>query len=97
MISPRAQFTIFTPGFILANAAALSISLVSFGTGLWRGGDQAVIDGAVNGSASLVGRISGLVRHWQTGALFQYALVMALGIFGLLTWQLWPYFSGLLR
>jgi len=32
--SPRAQFTIFTPGFILANAAALSISLVSFVTGM---------------------------------------------------------------
>ena len=35
MISPRAQFTIFTPGFILANAAAFSISFVSFVTGMW--------------------------------------------------------------
>ena len=25
------------------------------------------------------------------------ALVMLLGIFGLMTWQLWPYFSGLMR
>jgi NADH-quinone oxidoreductase subunit L len=65
--------------------------------GLWKGGDQAVIDGAVNGSASLVGRMSGVVRGWQSGHLYQYALVMALGIFGLLTWQLWPYFSGLMR
>ena len=68
------------------------------GMTFWKGGDQAIIDGAlVNGSAKLVGRISGIVRTLQTGHLFQYALVMALGIFGLLTWQLWPYFSGLLR
>ena len=68
------------------------------GMGLWKGGDQAVIDGMlVNGSAGLVGRISGVVRQWQTGHLFQYALVMLLGIFGLLTWQLWPYFSSLMR
>ena len=67
------------------------------GTGLWKGGDQAFIDGAVNGSASLVGRLSGVVRGWQSGHLYQYALVMALGIFGLLTWQLWPYFNGLMR
>ncbi len=68
------------------------------GTGLWKGGDQAVIDGwLVNGSAGLVGRIAGVVRQLQTGHLFQYALVMLLGIFGLLTWQLWPYFSSLMR
>ena len=45
----------------------------------------------------LVGRLAGAVRQLQTGHLYQYALVMALGIFGLLTWQLWPYFSGLMR
>jgi NADH-quinone oxidoreductase subunit L len=68
------------------------------GTGLWKGGDQAVIDGTlVNGSASLVGWIAGLVRQLQTGHLYQYALVMLLGIFGLLTWQLWPYFGSLIR
>jgi NADH-quinone oxidoreductase subunit L len=68
------------------------------GTGLWKGGDQAVIDGTlVNGSARLVGRIAGLVRQLQTGHLYQYALVMLLGIFGLLTWQLWPYFGSLIR
>jgi NADH-quinone oxidoreductase subunit L len=31
----------------------------------------------------------------QTGRLYTYALVMLLGVFALLTWQLWPYFSGL--
>jgi NADH-quinone oxidoreductase subunit L len=68
------------------------------GTGLWKGGDQMLIDGAlVNGSAGLVGRIAGAVRQLQSGHLYQYALVMLLGIFGLLTWQLWPYFSSLMR
>jgi NADH-quinone oxidoreductase subunit L len=30
----------------------------------------------------------------QTGHLYWYALVMLLGVFGLLTWQLWPTLSG---
>ena len=67
------------------------------GSGLWKFGDQTVIDGAVNGLGGLVVRISGVVRQLQTGHLYQYALVMLLGIFGLLTWQLWPYFSSLMR
>ncbi len=67
------------------------------GNGLWKGGDQAVIDGAVNGSASVVGAVAGVVRQWQTGRLYQYALVMLLGIFALLTWKLWPLFSSFMR
>ncbi len=56
------------------------------GTGLWRGGDQAVIDGlVVNGSWKLVGWAAGVVRKAQTGFLYHYALVMLLGIFVLLT------------
>ena len=67
------------------------------GTGLWKGGDVAVIDGAlVNGSARAVGAFSGVVRLVQTGHLYFYALVMLLGVIGLMTWQLWPYLSGLL-
>jgi len=69
-----------------------------FGTSLWKGGDQALIDGVlVNGSAKAVGKLALVMRRLQSGHLFQYALVMALGLFGLLTWQLWPFFSGLLR
>ncbi|MBE0546671.1 MAG: NADH-quinone oxidoreductase subunit L [Rubrivivax sp.] len=67
------------------------------GTGLWKGGDVAVIDGAINGSAKAVGGLAGVLRQFQSGRLYQYALVMLLGIFGLLTWRLWPYFSGLMR
>jgi NADH-quinone oxidoreductase subunit L len=51
------------------------------GRGLWKGGDQAVIDGAaVNGSAWLVDRIAGLLRHVQSGYLYHYAFAMILGL-----------------
>jgi NADH-quinone oxidoreductase subunit L len=80
------------------NENVLARGARALGTGLWKGGDMGLIDGAlVNGSASLVGRAAGVVRQWQTGHLYQYALVMVLGIFGLLTWQLWPYLTGLMR
>ena len=60
------------------------------GAGLWKVGDQAIIDGAmVNGSWKLVGWISGSVRKVQTGYLYHYALVMILGIFVLMTYFVW--------
>jgi NADH-quinone oxidoreductase subunit L len=66
------------------------------GRGLWKGGDVAFIDGTlVNGSARAVGGLSALVRTIQTGYLYWYALVMILGLMGLMTWQLWPYLGGL--
>ena len=56
------------------------------GRGLWKGGDQMLIDGvAVNGSARLVGRIAGVVRLFQTGHIYQYAFSMIIGVFVLLT------------
>jgi NADH-quinone oxidoreductase subunit L len=59
----------------------------ALGVGLWKGGDQAVIDGTlVNGSWKLVGWVAGLVRKVQTGYVFHYALVMILGIFVLMTY-----------
>ncbi|MFG6461246.1 NADH-quinone oxidoreductase subunit L [Roseateles sp. DXS20W] len=71
---------------ILARGARL------LGTGLWKGGDGLLIDGLIiNGSAKTVGGIAGLVRRFQTGYLYWYALVMILGVMGLMTWQLWPY------
>ena len=67
------------------------------GVGLWKGGDVGLIDGALDGSADGVGTIAGLLRRVQTGYLYWYALVMILGVVGLMTWQLWPFLSGLLR
>ena len=49
---------------------------------------MAVIDGLINGSARLVGGLAALTRLAQTGHVYWYALVMLLGLFGLLTWQL---------
>jgi NADH-quinone oxidoreductase subunit L len=61
------------------------------GRGLWKGGDMGLIDSfAVNGTAAAVGRFARLVRLVQTGHLYWYALVMLLGVFGLLTWRIWP-------
>jgi len=66
------------------------------GRGLWKGGDVGLIDGVIiNGSASAVGGIASAVRLIQTGYLYWYALVMILGVIGLMTWQLWPYLRAL--
>jgi NADH-quinone oxidoreductase subunit L len=69
---------------ILARGARL------LGTGFWKFGDRALIDGAlVNGSWKLVAWISSGVRKLQTGYLYHYALVMLLGIFVLMTYFVW--------
>jgi NADH-quinone oxidoreductase subunit L len=73
------------------NEKVLSVGARLLGTGLWKGGDQAFIDGTlVNGSARSVAALAGVVRRLQTGQLYWYALVMVVGIFGFLTWRLWP-------
>ena len=54
------------------------------GTGLWKGGDVALIDGLlVNGSARLVGAVSSFVRHVQSGYLYHYAFAMIIGLLAL--------------
>jgi NADH-quinone oxidoreductase subunit L len=74
------------------NEHVLAAGARVLGRGLWKGGDVALIDGVVvNGSARAVGGFAGVVRRVQTGLLSWYALAMVLGVFGLLTWQLWPY------
>lgn len=78
------------------NEHVLAAGARLLGTGLWKGGDVGLIDGAlINGSARAVGGIAQLVRLFQTGYLYFYALVMLLGIFALMTWQLWPQVSRL--
>mgnify|MGYP000045606986 CR=1 FL=1 len=60
------------------------------GTGLWKGGDQALIDGViVNGSWKVVGWVSAIVRRLQSGFLYHYALSMILGVFVLMTYFVW--------
>jgi NADH-quinone oxidoreductase subunit L len=78
------------------NENILAAAARGLGRGLWKGGDVGVIDGIINGSARSVGAMSGVVRSIQTGYLSWYALVMVLGVFGLMTWQLWPYLLSLI-
>jgi NADH-quinone oxidoreductase subunit L len=62
----------------------------ALGTGLWKGGDQSVIDGGiVNGSWKLVGAVSAVTRQLQSGYLYHYALAMIVGVFLLMTWFVW--------
>ena len=69
------------------NENVLAAGARLLGRGLWKVGDVAIIDGfIVNGSAKLVGLIGSLVRLFQTGYLYHYALVMILGVFALMTW-----------
>ena len=53
---------------------------------LWKFTDTKIIDGLINGTASLVGKISSKVRKIQTGVAQVYAIVMMLGILAALFW-----------
>jgi NADH-quinone oxidoreductase subunit L len=56
-----------------------------FGNLLWKKGDVKLIDGLiVNGSAQLVGMVSAVMRHIQTGYLYHYAFAMIIGLLLLL-------------
>ena len=62
----------------------------AIGTGLWKVGDQSIIDGAaVNGSARIVGWLAGLVRGIQSGFIYHYAFAMIVGV-ALLVWWFVP-------
>ncbi|QCB46197.1 NADH-quinone oxidoreductase subunit L [Hydrogenophaga sp. PAMC20947] len=69
---------------VLARGARL------LGTGLWKGGDQGVIEGGVvNASWKMVGMFSGAVRRLQTGYLYHYALMMIVGVLLFMTYFVW--------
>ena len=73
-------------GFDEFNQWFFANGAVKVGTGLWKGGDVAVIDGVlVNGSARLIGAIAGVVRWLQSGFIYHYAFSMIIGVFVLLT------------
>ena len=72
------------------NENVLARGARALGTGLWKGGDQAVIDGMlVNGAWKLVAWVAGVARRAQTGYLYHYALAMILGVFVLMTYFVW--------
>ncbi|RMD87079.1 MAG: NADH-quinone oxidoreductase subunit L [Candidatus Dadabacteria bacterium] len=47
---------------------------------LWRGVDQMVIDGAVNGTATVAGLTAEMLRAVQNGRILSYAMIMAFGV-----------------
>jgi NADH-quinone oxidoreductase subunit L len=72
------------------NENVLARGARALGTGLWKVGDQGLIDGLlVNGAWKWVGRMSAAVRRVQTGFLYHYALAMILGVFVLMTYFVW--------
>ncbi|HSR01766.1 MAG TPA: NADH-quinone oxidoreductase subunit L, partial [Methylophilaceae bacterium] len=59
------------------------------GNKLWQIGDVQLIDGAiVNGTAKLVGKLSGVVRQLQSGMIYHYSFSMILAVFLVLTYLL---------
>jgi NADH-quinone oxidoreductase subunit L len=69
--------------FVFAGGARL------FGRLLWKVGDVKLIDGmAVNGTARVIGWVSSVIRHLQSGYVYHYAFSMILGLFLLITFFL---------
>jgi NADH-quinone oxidoreductase subunit L len=77
-------------GFDWFNDNVIAAGARALGGGLWRVGDQIVIDdGAVNGSARAVGWFSSVLRYAQSGYLYHYAFAMILGLASMLLWLIW--------
>ncbi|MBS1853187.1 MAG: NADH-quinone oxidoreductase subunit L [Acidobacteria bacterium] len=56
---------------------------------LWRGIDQTVIDGALNGSATGAKSVSDSIRHMQSGNLRSYAGWIAIGAALVIAYMIW--------
>lgn len=81
------------------NENVLARAARALGRGLWKGGDQGVIEGVfVNGSARAVARFAGVIRWVQSGYIYHYAFAMLLGIVVLMTYFVsWPMISDWLK
>jgi len=102
MVNPALPATIkriFQPVYVLLenkyyldwfNENVLARGTRALGMGLWKIGDQKVIDGAlVNGSWKIVGWVSSVVRRLQSGYIYHYAFGMIIGVFVLMTYFVW--------
>ncbi len=73
-------------GFDTFNERVFAGGARFIGNKLWQIGDVQLIDGTmVNGTARLVGRISGIIRQLQSGLIYHYAFAMIIGVFLMLT------------
>ncbi|MEQ1917022.1 MAG: NADH-quinone oxidoreductase subunit L, partial [Gallionella sp.] len=83
LLDNKYYFDRFNDWFFAGGARGASTFLSRFG-------DKVLIDGLlVNGSANLVGKISGIVRRFQSGYIYHYAFTMITGVFVLLTIRNW--------
>ena len=73
-------------GFDAFNERVFAGGARLIGNKLWQIGDVQLIDGAiVNGTARLIGKLSGIVRQLQSGLIYHYAFAMIIGVFLFLT------------
>jgi NADH-quinone oxidoreductase subunit L len=81
------------------NEKVIARAARGLGRGLWKGGDQSIIEGVfVNGSARMIGKFSGVIRWVQSGYIYHYAFAMLLGIVVLMTYFVsWPMVQEWLR
>jgi len=93
MIAPQIPATImriFKPIYVLLdnkyyfdkfNETVFAGGARLLGKGLWKAGDQGLIDGLViNGTAKTVGLVAQLTRLFQSGHIYQYAFSMIIGV-----------------
>ena len=86
--SPSARTLILDKkyGFDEFNDWFFAGGLRRLGSALWQFGDVRLIDGVlVNGSANLVARFAGVIRHLQSGYIYHYAFTMIIGVLVLVT------------
>jgi NADH-quinone oxidoreductase subunit L len=77
-------------GFDWFNEHVIVAGARLLGGGLWRVGDQLIIDdGLVNGSARTLGWLGSVMRYAQSGYLYHYAFAMILGLTAFLMWLIW--------
>jgi NADH-quinone oxidoreductase subunit L len=73
-------------GFDRFNERILAGGARLLGNKLWQIADVQLIDGAiVNGAARMIGRLSSIIRHLQSGLIYHYAFAMIIGVFLFLT------------
>lgn len=74
-------------GFDWVNENIITPIIRKLSNVFWNVGDRLIIDGVmVNGTASGVRNVAQVLRKYQTGYLYNYALAMIVGLFLLLVW-----------
>ena len=77
-------------GFDIVNDWVFTRGAKALARGFFHIGDQKLLDDfIVNGSGRGIALLSRVVRRLQTGYLYQYVLVMVVGLLALLVWMLW--------